>query len=161
MTKHELIKTLETSTVKMFTESGEVIEKSESAKEMEAPEDLVVVISFNGDAQGQVVLYWEMRDALKFASDKNRVFCGIDEPYTEVTSEVVEIIAEFTNEIAGAFLTDLSKHNIFIKILTPIIYQSGHVVYPDFEHSLKTHFICNGFSMYIGLYVDKAKIIKN
>ena len=161
MNTESVLNILERSTTRMFTESGESI-KAVSPNISEHPDSLICVISFNGDASGQVIVYWNESDALKFASDKNKFFCGIDEPFTSINGDVVEIIAEFTNEIAGAFLTSLSEEDVTIKIVTPIIYYGGQVAYPSYNSKLQlVKYNLGEFQMYLGLYLESDTGLKH
>ena len=144
------------STLRMFNEGGSSLNLFKN--ENSCPGDVVVVISFTHDLSGQLVLHWTQECALAFASEKNKFFCGIDEPFTEMNQDVIEVLAEFTNESAGAFLTDLSNENILIKISTPTIYVGGHVVYPEFKNAVKTKFSGNEYSIYSSLFLDQVNI---
>lgn len=160
MNSSQVLTILEDSTTKMFVESGEAVQAHQSAHE-DLPEGLTCIISFNGDVTGQVIVFWDVQSALKFAQDKMKFFCGVDVIYTAIDEEVIEVIAEFTNEVAGAFLTSLSRGDISIKIMTPII-STGSVAYPNYDNLKVVAYNLGQFEMHLGLLLDAdASMIKH
>ena len=152
MDSTQVLSILENSTTKMFVESGEAVETLEVGRD-QLPEGLTCIISFNGDVTGQVIVFWDVQSALKFAQDKMKFFCGVDVVYTGVDDEVIEIIAEFTNEVAGAFLTSLSRGDVVIKIMTPVI-STGNVAYPSYDSLKVVSYNLGEFNMHLGLILD-------
>lgn len=157
MNSTEVLSILENSTSKMFVESGEKVNTIQENSD-DLPDGLTCIISFNGDISGQVIVFWDQSDALRFSEDKMKLFCGIEVEYTEINDEVIEVIAEFTNEVAGAFLTSLSRDDVSIKILTPIINKGGQVAYPNFENLQVVQYNLGSFKMHLGLLLDHDSV---
>jgi CheY-specific phosphatase CheX len=116
--------------------------------------DLDVTIAIHGDINGQIVFSWFKEDAIYYSNVKMREVLNIQEEHLEFDDLIFEIMAEFANEIAGVFLTKLSKNDINIRFMPPIIYKSGTIIYPKSKYTESTKVETDNYSMQVSIFYE-------